>query len=198
MTSPWTYDPKSRRYRGPRGRYIGPDGMRELRSAFIASLYDDANKVTGRLARQEITLNEGLAEARQLVAATWIDNYIISRGGRKRMTPKDWGLVGSKIKAEYGHLQKLFQGVQDNTVSEAQLARRLRAYMDAGKEAYALGERVAAREAGKREAMSVRHALDSCDGCIREAAKGWTRPELISPPGTRDCLRNCLCEVVYR
>lgn len=40
---------------------------------------------------------------------------------------------------------------------------------------------------------SIRHAQDSCNGCIREAARGWVPAGTLVPEGLRDCGNSCLC-----
>ena len=200
MASPWRWEPALRRYRNTRtGRFLSNDGMKELRGAFIASLYDDTNKVTGRLARREITLNGWLAEARRIVNATHIDQYILARGGRKRMTPQDWGWLGAKIKEQYReYLQPFAQAIADGAVTEAQAARRLRMYVDAGRQSYMQGARQAAKGAGLTQERNVLSNVEHCDGCVAETRREWVAIGRLIPLTQRDCLTNDRCDIEYR
>lgn len=44
---------------------------------------------------------------------------------------------------------------------------------------------------------SIRHARDSCPGCIYEASRGWVPRGCLVPEGYRDCGGNCLCSSEY-
>lgn len=200
MASPWRWEPALRRYRNTRtGRFLSNDGMRGLRDAFISSLYDDANQVAGRLARREITLNGWLAEARKISAAANIDLYILARGGRKRMTPQDWGWLGSQIKRQYReYLQPFAQAIADETLTEAQAARRLRMYVDAGRQASMQGARQAAKGAGLTQERNVLSAAEHCRGCVAETRRDWVAIGRLVPLTQRDCLTNDRCDIEYR
>lgn len=199
MTSPWRYEVKLRRYRNTRtGRFVGPQQMRELRDTFTRAMYDDATGLIDRLATKQVKLNAALAEARGIVRAVQIDNYVMARGGRKRMTSTDWGRLGALIKSEYGYLQNFFKDIQDGKVSQAGAVHRMRMYVDAGREAYNLGERVAAKEAGLREERNVLSNAEHCAGCIAETQRGWVAIGKLKPLGTRDCRRNDRCDIEYR
>lgn len=53
-----------------------------------------------------------------------------------------------------------------------------------------------AKETAPMNAMyerSIRHAQDSCNGCIREAARGWVPAGTLVPVGLRDCGNSCKC-----
>lgn len=44
---------------------------------------------------------------------------------------------------------------------------------------------------------NIRHARDSCGGCIHETARGWVPIGTLVPTGYRDCRGNCLCSLEY-
>lgn len=166
MASPWTYSAKTRRYRNTKnGRFIGPKQMLELRDQFVTAMQDDMRRLTQRLARRDLSIQDYVLAARQLMRTTHVDEYVLARGGRGQMTPSDWGKVGATLRFQYEKFQAFAQEIADGKMSMAQINRRALMYVDAATQSYEQGQ---------------------------AAALGVTLPAHPGD-GTSECLTNCKC-----
>jgi hypothetical protein len=78
------------------------------------------------------------------------------------------------------------------------LDRRAKMYTDAGRKTYESASRAESRIRGYDEERNVRHAQDSCDGCLEATAAGWVAIGTLPLPGDRDCVTNCKCSLEQR
>jgi hypothetical protein len=78
------------------------------------------------------------------------------------------------------------------------LVRRADLYIQAGRGTFHATEQREMGLRGMTEERSLRHAGDSCPGCVDEAARGWVALGDLVPVGARDCLGRCRCAVSYR
>jgi hypothetical protein len=201
MPAPWTWSVKARRYRDAKGRFVGVRQMHELRDVWLSHQRQEADALAGRLARGDLTLQQWTLAMREVVKTTWIDNYVLARGGRRQVTRDEWLSVGRSLKKQYGFLQDFAKDIANGTLSAAGIQARSRLYIEAARRAYMEGERGAAREAGLDEESNVLHAAESCEGagsCVGETRRGWVPLGSLIPVGQRRCGPNCRCEIVYR
>lgn len=202
MASPWTWSVSARRYRNTaNGRFIGVRQMRELRETFLRAQREETNALATRLSSGELTLQQWTLSMRQIVKNSHIDSAILARGGRRQMTQADWGTLGAQIRFQYQKLQEFAQDVAAGRLSEAEIRRRSRMYVDAARSSYHTGGQGAAREAGLDEERNVLHAAESCEGvrsCQGETRRGWVELGGLIPIGQRLCGPACQCEIIYR
>ncbi len=105
-TSPWIWDEASKRYRNPAtGKYIGTRQMLTLRDQFTEHVKMQARALTNSLSGGSESLGPWMSKMRDLIKRTYIDQYVLARGGRNAMSKSDWGRVGRQIQTEYGYLQ---------------------------------------------------------------------------------------------
>jgi hypothetical protein len=71
-------------------------------------------------------------------------------------------------------------------------------YVEASRAHYEAQREAIDRAAGYDEERSIRHASDSCEGCIREERRGWVAIGELVPIGDRNCLTRCRCEIERR
>lgn len=202
------------------GGYIGADGRAvaatEVRRAI--DRYLEANgrrmaEVSGQLQRGEIALSTWQRAMHRAIANTHMAAAAASVGGWAQMTPRDRGHAAQLIKQELhglkkwaqqsrsgkrGGLQQFAVDIENGLPLDGRFMQRTRMYAQAARHTYEESRRRRMDEAGMTQAKSIRHAQDSCDGCITQAALGWQPLAELIPIGERDCLRNCKCTVEYR
>lgn len=166
---PYRFDPQSGRYRSTEtGRFIS----RATALAYV----DDSLRATALVVDTLATL---VSEAqispvdwrdrfRQEIKTEYIRQYLLGRGGREVMSQADWGSVGGMLKEQYGYLDGFFADIQNRDLTEAQIAARMRMYINSAREAYSRAE---------------------------ERARGLPAGSLPAHPGdgTTICLSNCKC-----
>ncbi len=166
MPTPWTYDPKSRRYRAPNGQFIGQKKMLALRDEFSKAVRAEAVRLTAQAPAGRIGMAQWQADMRQLIKQAYIDEYALARGGRGRMTAADWGKIGAMLKIQYTFLERMAADMGGSAISPAQMIARAQMYVSSATQAF---------EQGKSAAMGM--------------------PDLPAYPGdgSTQCLSNCKC-----
>lgn len=169
MASPWVWNAKARRYRNTRtGRFIGPKQMLELRDQFVAAMQDDMRRLTQRLARRDLTIQDYVVEARRLMRTTHVDEYVLARGGRGQMTASDWGKLGATLKFQYERFQAFAQEIAAGQMSVAQINRRALMYVDAATQSFEQGQ------AGQMGITLPAHPGDGSTECLTNCKCHWS------------------------
>ena len=165
----WTYNAKSKRYHNTQdGRFIGLTQMAALRSEYIAHEKRAAADLASDLFSGKINLTEWQVGMREVIRRNFVTEYELAKGGRKRMTQRDWGILGQRIRGQYEYLQGFAKDLQRGRYTEAQagvVARRAGLYVDAANVAF---------EQGKAEGYQL----------VLPAHPG---------DGTSECLSSCRC-----
>jgi len=170
----WAWDPSVKRFRdGETGRLVRADTIRSLRDRFVESQEGVVGELAGALARDEITLQQWEASFRQLILRALTAEYLLGRGGRQAMTPRDWGTIGALAKAQYefarGFAADLAAGKLETA---ADVEGRMAMYFGAAREAH---------EIGRSEAYGMpRLPAYPCDGgtpCLTGCKCSWSITE---------------------
>lgn len=174
--TPWVYEANTRRYRNTdTGRFVGAEGMQELRGDFAQAQRAQVVDHARALSAGEVDAAAWEAKMRDTVRTTYVDQYVAGHGGRGSMTPSDWGKVGSMTREQYKYLGA-FAG-QVEGMSEAQIAARAQLYVASSNQAYEVGvqrgmgmpDLPAQPGDGDSECMSNCH----CHWEITETDDGW-------------------------
>lgn len=178
MPGPWEWDTKSQRYRDTRtGRYLSPQQVLGLRDRYTETVMTRADGLTDRLVSSEITLRQWLLQARENVKAVYIDQYLLGRGGRRVMTPADWGRIGGMLRRQYQFLQRFADDIARGTMTPAQIRARFQLYFESSTQAF---ERAETRGRGvpnlpayPGDGTTVCKARCRCHWQIEETEREW-------------------------
>jgi hypothetical protein len=172
--SPWTWDPAGAgggRYRNTEtGRWLGQKQMIGLRDQFIDAQKQAVSDLADRFSKGDITIQQWTLESRGLIKQGFIDQYVMAHGGRFSMTQRDWGIIGSMCKDQYGYLNAFGEAINNGELSAGQIAVRAGLYIDSSVQAF---------ERGTSERLGI--------------------PDLPAYPGdgSTSCLGNCRCSWQY-
>lgn len=188
------------------GRYIASNGRfvsQQAVSNALQSTIDQQAKTVANLTTQFKNGGISLAEWRmgmgQAIKTTHLASSALANGGWAQMTQADYGRVGQIVRQQYQYLDRFAQQIADGTQKlDGTLERRARMYADAGRMTYESAQRAEARIRGYDEERNVRHAQDSCAGCLEATAAGWVAIGTLPLPGQRDCVTNCKCTLEQR
>jgi hypothetical protein len=139
--------------------------MVRLRDQFASEMEAKGRASTEKLAEGTRTLAQWEAEQRKTIKQTYIDQYVMGKGGRSRMTPSDWGRVGQMLRGQYAFLQGFAADLAAGALTPAQAAARGALYYASSVQAYEAGH---------------------------GAAWGISLPALPGD-GTSECKSNCKC-----
>ena len=189
---PNVYDPTKKLFVNPQG-YISRDAVR----AEIDKLIKYTQKRARRLARafeetgDIITFEQ---EMRDLLKSAHIVAASVGRGGRARMTARDWGKVGAKIKWQYSYLSKLAAKVAKGAV-QAMSEYRAASYASAIYISYATTQQVEDEPVDDDgvKARLIINSREGCSECAADAARGWMPIKQMKRIGSRLCGDFCRC-----
>jgi carbohydrate-selective porin OprB len=196
---PYTWDARSRRYRSAQGRFVS--------AAAVRAELDKSIDAAGRAMREA---SDALREGRMSLAAwelrmaeeirnSHLASTALAKGGWSRMTPSDYGRAGREIRRQYEYLRKFAAQIASGQQKlDGTLGRRAELYLNAARGQYEETRRRDEAERGMDEEARIRHARDSCDTCITEAAKGWQPIGTLRAIGDGICLSRCKCTFIYR
>jgi hypothetical protein len=122
-----------------------------------------------------------------------INAYAIGRGGVGQLTARDYGVIGARLRREYGYLRQFSLDILKGNLSEAQINNRVNNYLGALHSVYETGKIEAARANGVQWERRIKTAVESCQGCVEEANKGWQPLGRLAAIGTQECRMNCRC-----
>jgi len=133
----YTWDASTRRYRDQQsGRLIRTDRIAGLRDRIVTATLTKADALSAQLAAGDLTVEAWTLGMRDLVKQVTIEQYLLARGGRNAMGPRDWGRIGYQLRTQYGYLQQFAAEVDAGRLSDKQIAARARLYIEATRSAF--------------------------------------------------------------
>lgn len=165
--TPWVWNESLQRYRSTEtGRFLGPRQMLELRDVFAQAQRARTSELAARLTTGEITATAWQGEMKGIIKQTYIDQYVMAKGGRAQMTQADYGRLGNMLRDQYKYLQGFESDIKAGKLSPGQIAARANLYVESSTQAY---------ERGRAAALGV--------------------PKLPAYPGdgSTQCRSNCRC-----
>lgn len=194
-----TFDPAVGRFRASNGRYVAEATVRKTIDQIADGTAEQMAAVAQRLVDGTATVAEWQADMRRLVKESHGATSIIATGGRKAMTPTDWGHLGQTVRREYRYLNEFAAGLADGTVSlDGRVVSRAKMYGQSSRVTYENVKGRGDRARGYSEEKNVLHASESCASCVAESARGWVTAGELVPVGSRSCKSNCRCTVQRR
>lgn len=187
------------------GRFVHPAAVRDALDVRLKTSGDAMAGLAEQLKAGSISLAQWQLGMVSEIKSAHLTAAALSSGGWAQMSPAAYGRVGQRLrhgaKGKLGQYEYL-QGFADDIASGKQrmdgtLAARSRLYAEAARQTRAAFDERAAKDAGAVRERSIRHASDSCDSCIAEAARGWVAVGEIVPPGERQCLTRCKCSLEW-
>jgi hypothetical protein len=155
------------RFRGERvDRTVTPDPI--VRDRFIArpewgGFIEESSRA---LTEGQISIQRWQMDFRQALRRSYIDQYLLARGGRDNMTAADWGRLGGMLREQYGWMDRFAQQMAAGEMSPNQVASRMQMYFNSSRESFERG---------------------------RAAALGIPRLPAYPGDGSTQCRTNCQC-----
>lgn len=198
----YTFNASTQRYRAnATGRFVA-------RRDVLGLLDSQVNSAGARLGNLTTALHEG-----RIAPGVWADqmqselrrlhsqNRALAVGGWDRMTPRDWGAVGGRLRGDYARVQRLAQDIQAGSVTLPQALNRVNGYVGNARVQFWNGEREH-RRVGAGQTVVERRFLgvaEHCQSCVDYDARGWCAEGELPPPGVdSECTTHCRCTMQHR
>jgi len=196
----FTFTPRTGRFRDvASGRFVPETRVRTAVDATVDLSSERMGELAGRLRSGEITLAQFQAQHQAAIKDVHVANALAAYGGREQMDASKWGVVGQRIRTEYGYARQLVADVLDGKQPlNGRFDQRVKSYAQSGRVTFEAVRGRQRRDAGEREEMNVLHAAESCSSCKSQSARGWVQIGGLVPVGSRACRGNCRCTITYR
>jgi hypothetical protein len=187
------------RYIDTRGRIISTSAVRDAIDRSIEQYKTLARSLAEQLRGGEISLRTWESEMRVVVKDVQLLATAGAHGGWAQLDRAALGRAGREIRDQYAFLDNFAREISNgDQLLDGTLANRAMMYVEAGRGGYESQREAIEREAGYLEEISIRHASDSCRGCVHEASRGWVAIGSLVGIGDRDCLTRCRCTIERR
>lgn len=197
--NPWVWEPRTHRYRNTAsGRFVGARQMVQLRDTFIEAQKARTADLAARWASGELTTAQWREGMRLVIKQTYIDQYVMAKGGRGQLTQADYGRIGALVKEQYKFLQGFERDLKNGQMTSAgQVAYRAALYVDSATSSFERG-RAEALGAPKLpqypgDGATVCRTSCKCHWEIERVTGGWLAYWRLGPVKTEhcpDCYRN--------
>lgn len=198
----YTWNPAAQRYRATAtGRFVA-------RRDILGLLDGQVNSAGNRLGE----LTTALHEAR-LAPGVWADqmqselrrlhsqNRALAVGGWDRMTQRDWGAVGGRLRDDYARVARLAAEIQQGEVTLPQALNRVNGYIGNARIQFWNAEREHRQQRSGEVVVELRHlgAAEHCADCVDYYDRGWCTEGVLPPPGVDSaCTTHCRCTLEHR
>jgi hypothetical protein len=198
MPPTFAFDSASQRFRytsGSRnGEYVSQAKIKDIVDReYIRSQKTALGAIGDRLISGELELADWETEVAQALKTLHINSYTLGNGGIERLTPRDYGTVGAKIKREYAYLRNFTNDIATGEMSIAQFQNRLRMYVDSAFSTYQQARVISHRADGFEWYQNIRNASESCNECIGVSAQGMQKIGTLPAIGARECKSGDRC-----
>jgi hypothetical protein len=179
------------------GQFISRTQVRQALEESLANLTRHTDTLVDDLRAGRISLTEWRDEMRTVIKQTQMAAAEVANGGRAQMTQADYGRVGQKVYVQYQYLDRWVEQIKSGAPFDNTMEARASLYLRNGRVAFVEAEKEVMRDRGFEMVRNVLHAQESCAQCIAESERGLVPVETMSIPGSRTCLANCRCVLVY-
>lgn len=194
----FSWDSKTQQYRYTSGDKNGQFVAQSVVSPYLLEKYIDARKeslvrVTKTLLKKDIGVGTWESAIAKELKEAHLVSYSLGKGGYKKLSSRDYGLIGSKLKGEYQYLRGFSEDILAGNLSEAQILNRLQMYVDSLHATYEKSRAESHRVAGFTWERWNRIPGDSCDGCITQGSRGWVPLGTLPEISSQECRIRCRC-----
>lgn len=190
----------ARYYDTKTGRFVSEARVYdELRRYTNDTLETRLVNLTQKMIDGNLRLPDWQTQIAQSIKDGYVVNMIAARGGKKNVTPADWGRLGGRLRFEYSKLNAFAQEIKLGMLTDRQILARIRLYARGARTAFFDGKTAAKIEAGYTMERRRTTPAEHCEDCIAYEAQGWQPIGSLPEPGVNsECLHNCKCYKEYR
>jgi hypothetical protein len=199
LVPPFSYDPRSNRYRDSAGHFVSGATVRGALNDVLDAGRQRVSALSQELRDGTISLADWQRRMAQEVRTAQAVSAASAKGGWAAMTKSDWGKVGNSTKQQLKYLQQFALDIESGKQPlDGRLIARAELYPQAGRQTYSRVERQGRQEAGLAKERNVLGEADHCNGCLEATAEGWVEIGELVPIGDRDCMGRCKCHLEYK
>ena len=197
-TPHFLWNDEAARFTDARGRFVAGEKIRDALDDYLDAKSAAARAISEQLQRREISLREWQDYMGRELTKNALNAAALARGGAARLDDAALESVGRFVQSELKYLEKFAVGIELGQPTDGRFLNRTKQFMQAARTHFHEAQRAEMNGRGFDEERSIRHARDSCAGCLFWSSAGWQLIGTVALPGERDCRRNCRCTLEYR
>lgn len=196
MVAEFEFDPRTLRYRNKStGRLVGLATIKKLVNDTIEQYQQENRVIATDLFEGRLSVGEWESDIAQNIKDLNLQLYKLGSG---QMDSRDYGIVGRRLRREYGYLRKFSTEIALGQLTENQITARLDQYANAARGMLERGRREGFSLAGATYERRILNSKVPCAQCPQYAALGWQPKGLLQNIGEGcDCRSNCKCSFEY-
>lgn len=199
----FTWSNSLQRYRQlDTGRFVSRRDILGVMEAQTTGLESRLGALTQALADGQLSPAWYLEQASTELRRAHLQQRALGAGGWDRLTARDYGSVGRKLRDDYARLVTLAQGIQDGTVTLPQAMTRIQGYAGSARLEFMEAERQR-QQADEGMALIEKRNLavaEHCGDCLELHSRGWQPVGVLPLPGdgSTECGTHDRCTIVSR
>jgi hypothetical protein len=200
VARPFTFDQRTRRFRGPSGRFIPWAEVRKALDFVIDAANADIRKTSKALQAGRIEVADFQSSMAASIKAAHVAATLAAKGGRQQVTAADWSTVGNRLKFQYQRLHSFSVELANGAPLDGRFLARAAMYGTSATGTYeAILRRDDLASGLYDEERRQRHSKESCTSCIRYEQLGWQKLGILPDIGQQsECLSADRCTFVRR
>ena len=197
--SGYNYDRTSQRYRDTRtGQWLSQGQMEALTGAYVEKKRAELQQIGDRYKSGSITLTEWETQMAKGLKDLNIGEYVLGRGGLRRMSQRDYGIIGAKTREQLGYLRGFTEAINDGTVAtEKMFDHRINLYANNSISWYERGRNESHRADGFVWEIRRLSPVKNCLNCPGYADRWEPIGGLPGIGVDCQCRGNCRCRFEY-
>jgi hypothetical protein len=168
----------------------------------LDSAAEDVADITTSLRDGDIRLQRWQREMMNHIKNANMNAASLAKGGYGQMGPEDWGRVGGRVQREYEYLRDFAEQIDEGNVPlDGRAVNRAKMYVQGSRQTYHRTERLEMQKRGYNQEKNILGVAEHCPECVALTTRGdegWVPIGTLPEIGTRQCLGNCKCQIIYR
>lgn len=168
----------------------------------LDSAADEVEDLTTSLRDGDIRLSKWQREMMDQIKGANMNAASLAKGGYGQMGPEDWGRVGGRVQDEYEYLRNFASQIDEGDIPvDGRAVNRAKMYVQGSRQTFHRTERLEMQKRGYNQEKNILGVAEHCDECVALTTRGnqgWVPIGTLPEIGTRTCLGNCKCRIIYR
>ena len=136
----FAWNARLRRYRdSDTGRFVPARTVRANLTRSITTSTNRSGEIARAITAGDVSPHDARILMRKEVKKAYIRAYELGRGGRRVMTPQDWGSVGGMLREQYSYMDRFVREIEEGNLSEGQIKTRFSMYLRSSREGHERG-----------------------------------------------------------
>ena len=133
----WIFDQARKVYNRVRSR----SKLTEIRDSYTQLDTDQfSSTLANDLLNGDINVQQWTLNFRERLKTTYVNQYMVGRGGVNNMTQADWGRIGRQLRDQYSYMNQFAAQIARGDLTTAQIEARMKLYFNSATQMFERGQ----------------------------------------------------------